>query len=113
MPDSPSPSARSRDTTARDFPSVVGGSHKNRYEDASVLSDDELSTGSHQSVATDALSTIMSRMETAKSQLAGSLSGGGSGSIQSKEDIESQVELAQLIEKLASAAVAVKQLDDL
>jgi len=76
-------------------PQVVGGPR----DDVSVMSD-----GGHsraESVATDALSAILDRIEDCKSTL------------QSSHDIMEQVEMANLIEKLASAAVGLKKLEEM
>lgn len=88
-----------RSMSSRNYPQLVGS--RRHQDEASVLSDDV----SHaMSVASDTLGAIMSRIEEAKAQL--------EENSQSK-DVESQVELAKLIEKLASAAVAVRKLEEL
>jgi len=80
---------------------VPKGSSVKRSDDYSTMSD----ISKCESVAFDALGSIMLRIEEAKTQLEENTKVG--------KDIESQVELAKLIEKLASAAVAVRKLEDM
>mmetsp|Transcript_5646 Transcript_5646/g.8680 ORF Transcript_5646/g.8680 Transcript_5646/m.8680 type:complete len:169 (+) Transcript_5646:133-639(+) len=74
-------------------------------DDDSRLSDD---MSDARSVASNTLGAILSRIEDAKAQLVQSHERGGD----SQQELANQVEMASLIEKLASAAVAVKKLED-
>ena len=73
-------------------------------DDVSVMSDGAQSRA--ESVASDALDAILSRIEECKASL---VSPGAAGA----QDIAKQVEMAGLIEKLASAAVAVRKLEEM
>ena len=80
-------------------------SHGHVRDDVSLMSDGGQSRA--ESVASEALDAILTRIEDCKVQLAT-----GPESLNAN-DIAKQVEVAGLIEKLASAAVAVKKLEGL
>lgn len=92
-----------------DFPSVVGGHSpcldpQHCFDDPSVLSDD---VSQVRSVASSALGIILVRLDDAKGQLEMLRE---SGSADPGECAMKQAEIATLIEKLASAAVAMKRM---
>eukprot|EP00591_Stephanopyxis_turris_P010453 CAMPEP_0195529390 /NCGR_PEP_ID=MMETSP0794_2-20130614/31907_1 /TAXON_ID=515487 /ORGANISM="Stephanopyxis turris, Strain CCMP 815" /LENGTH=177 /DNA_ID=CAMNT_0040660687 /DNA_START=14 /DNA_END=547 /DNA_ORIENTATION=+ len=76
--------------------------NSNNDDDVSCLSE---GFNSHsQSVMSEALKTILNQMELAKAQLMDPAN---------QNDITTQIEMAGLIEKLSSAAIAVKKLEEL
>jgi len=78
-------------------PRYIAGDH----DDTSVLSDDLQSQA--KTVATDALGAILERIDRAKADMVTGVENG---------DLSQQMEMAKLIETLASAASAVKKLED-
>mmetsp|Transcript_26468 Transcript_26468/g.48699 ORF Transcript_26468/g.48699 Transcript_26468/m.48699 type:complete len:980 (-) Transcript_26468:129-3068(-) len=76
------------------------------YDEPSVLSDDNLSQV--RSVASSALGVILVRLDDAKYELEDMIE---NGNADPQECAQKQVEIAMLIEKLASAAVAMKQVE--
>jgi uncharacterized Zn finger protein (UPF0148 family) len=77
---------------------VVVGVPRDR-DDVSIMSDSGQSRAG--TVCSDALSTILDRIEDCKTTL------------ETSNDVMEQVEMANLIEKLAAAAVSMKKLEDL
>lgn len=89
------------------LPTVVCGSSQNSYaDDSSALSDDMSQV---RSVASSALGAILVRLDNAKYQLETLRE---SGDADPEECAKKSAEIATLIEKLASAAVAMKQMED-
>ncbi|KAL7538632.1 hypothetical protein ACHAXR_009768 [Thalassiosira sp. AJA248-18] len=94
-----------------DLPLEVGGHHPHQrgggYDEPSVLSDDLTQV---RSVASSALGVILVRLDDAKYQLETMMREGG-GNADPQECAEKQVEIAMLIEKLASAAVRMNEME--
>ncbi|KAL7467914.1 hypothetical protein ACHAXS_008368 [Conticribra weissflogii] len=90
------------------LPVEVGGGTAQfpQQDDTSVLSDD---VSQVRSVASSALGAILVRLDDAKYQLEALQE---NGHVDEEECIKKQAEIAVLIEKLASAAVAMKQMED-
>mmetsp|Transcript_7713 Transcript_7713/g.12778 ORF Transcript_7713/g.12778 Transcript_7713/m.12778 type:complete len:280 (+) Transcript_7713:3-842(+) len=77
--------------------------HIRDRDDVSIISEGGYSKT--ETVASDALDTILTRIEDCKSVLA--------STPKTEEDFAKQLEMAGMIEKLASAAVAVRKLEEL
>jgi len=90
------------------LPIEVGGGTAQfpQQDDTSVLSDD---VSQVRSVASSALGAILVRLDDAKYQLEALQE---NVDVDAEECIKKQAEIAMLIEKLASAAVAMKQMED-
>jgi len=92
------------ETTEYDGPPlVVGGHHQYMHDAPSILSDDMSQV---RSVASSALGVILVRLDDAKYELEEMVE---SGNADPQECAQKQMEITGLIEKLASAAVAMKQ----
>lgn len=109
------------------LPLVIESGVTNHYDNESLLSCEE-SLNASSTIGSESLANILCKIEHVKDELSTpllSMTGGGDGhnndgsggdnisygSSKFKSEISNQMEMAQLIERLASAAIAVKQME--